>query len=833
MKVPATWLTRNLIYTRQGTVWAVWRLSAMPYGLRPTRSKRLVHAAHVGLLRAIKGEFMLMGTCATIDPAGVVERMIHQVDLSAHEHWAREAEATLDLLEDIELGQRTFWLAAPLRSQNPLDLARNVGYSSLVDVADTLGLPLARPSERDVESRLGQAEQILSAIPRPFGARAATAAEVAWLFMHAQQRGVPHEAALPVNLDGRPERALLRSGAALPAPVLDPGGQSDLTNRMRFNPLKRRFVKVTDTSTDIATYQSSLTLLDAPAGGLIFPGSEWIGRLDECGVDADWTIRVSTRAREKVMQANKKALTELADQYEQQGAGTMTSSLDHTAELLQAYDKLIAADELEIELSFSTIITVGAPTGEKAMEKIQKVRNQLGAGGWGFKVTVEPGLQEQLWWATLPGVATTPQVARLAQLAPSRDLASSVPMTSPGLGDPAGILLGLEISSTLLSPVLVDVDSATSKLDGAIAIGVCGELGAGKSVALKTIATGLVARGAQLIALDRSEVGEWAEAFRWCEDAVVVDVSEDAEWSLDPLRVLPGGEGSGVAQSFLQNLLHVSASSPQGVLLSTVLASDYRASYGLESLADIKEHLATGACDRAGSQEIGDTMRAFAQHGWARTLFDPSLPAVPVGAPVLVPRTHRLELPSPDELNIAHRFATLPLTKIFGRAVHTLITALGRWICFRDKSRLSGLVVDEAAAVTASPESQSEVEVWLRDGRKHRAFLLMGSHDPEEDFGNEVLRNLIPARLVMRHRSEQLAVRALRWLGLDETDQDMIDMVTGDLSPLPADGELPDPSRRGEGIFRDFRNRIGLVKVLPPADPEVAAGVFTTPQEVS
>src|SRR5699024_2387826 len=133
-------------------------------------------------------------------------------------------------------------------------------------------------------------------------------------------------------------------------------------------------------------------------------------------------------------------------------------------------------------------------------------------------------------------------------------------------------------------------------------------------------------------------------------------------------------------------------------------------------------------------------------------------------------------------------------------------------------------------SVTASPESQNELEIWLRDGRKHKSFLLMGSHDAEEDFGSEVLRKLIPARMVMRHRDEGLARRALRWIGLDENDQDLVDLVTGGLSPLPGDGELPDPARRGEGILRDFRNRMGLVKVLPPADPQAAAGVFTTPE---
>lgn len=598
------------------------------------------------------------------------------------------------------------------------------------------------------------------------------------------------------------------------------------------NPLSRRYLKVTDPVTGESSYQVSITLLDLPPGGLSFPGGEWMGRLDESGIEVDWAIRSTITAREKVMSANARALRELSDQYEQQSAGGLMSGLDQNASMLGVYDQLLNADELEMEVSFVTILTVAGQTAQEATDAANALRKHLGPGGWGLKTTVEVGLQEDLWWASLPGVATGSAIRQLAQITTTSDLAASTFFTSTALGDPYGFPIGLEISAQRVSLVLLDIVNASAKLNTAIAAAACGELGAGKSVFLKTCARHLADRGAQILAIDRTPMGEWEYALGTRLGTQVVEMSSETKWSSDPLRILPAESAAAVAQSFLQGLVRFASASREGQIISDVLDPTYRAEHHLQSLHAVQEHLCASKTPEWAA--LGERIRALSRHGYARTVFDPDLPPLDLGAPVLIFRTDKLKLPSDGELESAHRFEEMDLEKVFGRALNRLVVTLARRICFADRAQLSVLVLDETASITGSPELRDEIDLWLRDGRKHLAGLLLGSHDAEEDFGKLVSVHLIALRLLMRHRDEQLAARGIAWLGLAKSaanvDQELLDLVTKNLSPIPAEQDSPDPHRLGEGIMRDFRNRYGLVKVLAPADATSAAGVFTSPQ---
>src|SRR5207344_3108314 len=104
------------------------------------------------------------------------------------------------------------------------------------------------------------------------------------------------------------------------------------------------------------------------------------------------------------------------------------------------------------------------------------------------------------------------------------------------------------------------------------------------------------------------------------------------------------------------------------------------------------------------------------------------------------------------------------------------------------------------------------------DGRKHRAVVLLDSHDPQADFGSPTLRGLIPTRILMRHRDKTLARRGLAWLDLDENDEDLLELVRNELSPLVGGNEVPE-HRRGECVMRDMSGNGGRAKILLPAVP--------------
>lgn len=839
MRTPTRSMAANLRWTRTGTVWADWILSGLPYGLRPAKDKHSVRGLHQALIRALPGESLLLGVCSGLDPAAVVERMLDGVDIQACPDWVAECEATLDSLDRIGPGQRIYWLSVPLGVDRQSDRALEPFHAATADLRDRLGLPRSAVSKADIERRLAQASRIAASIPSPFHPVPATVAQMVWLQQHAMRRGLFQDLDLPSNSHDDVTAALLtpKGASALPDALLDEGGQTDLgAGQRRWNPLERRYLKVQDAVAPVtppASYQAMLVVSDVPDGGMVFPGSEFVGRIDESGLDVDWAIRMHVKASGQVASQNQRALRNLNEQYGQRD-GELShglNMLDRVASDLSEYVGLLESDKLEVEAQATIMFCVAGPEAESAMTQARALSDFL--ADTGYKLAQPLGCQEELWWAMTPGVPSTRVVREFAQITTSKALAATVPLASVTLGDSRGSLLGLNIAHGPMfssdmpcgptAVILHDLEGATDRdVSGSLAI--AGELGAGKSVALKKLAGDVIDRGGRVIAADRTAMGEWALWANSVTRAVVVDIA-DPKLSLDPLRLFGPAVGSRITQTFLTPLLNVSPTSERGVLLSDVLDPEYLAEHGISALGQLVRHL-QHSCTLPGAGEMARLINVFARRDFGRVIFDESVPAFRPANPAVIIRTHTLQLPSRDELEHAHLFEQLGLEKIFGRAVYALVAALARHICFARRDVLGLFVVDEAHSVTISPEGEREIVDFVRDGRKHRAAVALGSHDPEADFGSPTLRGLIPTRILMRHRDKTLAKRGLAWLDLDPADESLVDLVRNDMSPVMADG-VPE-HRRGECLIRDSSGNVGRGKILAPALPARNRAVRTS-----
>ncbi|MGF0118760.1 ATP-binding protein [Promicromonospora sp. Marseille-Q5078] len=851
MRSHLTDMTHNLTWTRSGTVWAMWRLDPLAYGYRPLDSKVEVRNLHTALFQALRGEALLMGVCASTDPTAVVERMVQGVDLEKRPEWAQECIETLDFLMEIDIGRRAYWLAVPLPNKGAKAWTEPL-RSAKANLKDTLAMPRTGPSRREIEARLEQAELIRKALPGKFKARPASVAEMVWLELHAQQRGLHLDMAVPVD-DQDPMTQMLTAGTAIPDVHLDPCGQTDdeikreqpgkrrgkttgkshPTRLPAHKILSRRYLKVTNLMTEQPSYQVMLAMADVPNGGAAFPGGEWLGRIDETGMAVDWALRMHVRTGAEVTARNRRANANLSDQMDQRSednrAGGM-SQLALAGQELAELQSIIDADDMEVEVEHTAIFAIGAPAPEEAIDTARELTKHFARSH--FKFVTDAVAQEDLWHAMLPATPTSQPVRQLSQITTAGKLSFAMPIVTSELGDDRGSLLALEISGGRPHPVLIDLAGAGTDMDVAMAVGVVGELGSGKSVTLKKLGFDAVDRGATLIAVDRTKVGEWATAVEPIPGSVVVDVSEAAQHSLDPLRIF-GTRGARYAQSFLTTLLNIDSTDNEGVLLSDVLEKGYLERYGITSLGALIAHLISDECTHTDAKDLGRKMNVFARKDFGAAIFDPDLPALDLTAPAIVVRTAELELPDSEELNNPLRFRQMRLEKKLGRAVYALITAIAKHRCFDDTDRLGVFIVDEAHSVTSSPEGLQHLTEFVRDGRKHLAALILGSHDPEADFGDEVLRGLIPFRIIMRHRDRTLAARGLRWLQGMETnspvDEELIDLIANETSPVRADGGVL-PERRGENLMRDFQGRIGRAKILPPVTPSRAKAVLTTPR---
>ena len=122
-------------------------------------------------------------------------------------------------------------------------------------------------------------------------------------------------------------------------------------------------------------------------------------------------------------------------------------------------------------------------------------------------------------------------------------LASAMPFAGSGVGDPGGMLLGYSLDGLLPRPVFLDPAHGPRDLNRSGSLAAIGELGAGKSFLAKTLAHNTVAMGGQVVAIDRTEQGEYGRlAAVVGGSAQVVEISADATVGLDPFAVFDTDE---------------------------------------------------------------------------------------------------------------------------------------------------------------------------------------------------------------------------------------------------------------------------------------------------
>lgn len=884
MRNPATLLAGHLQWTATGTVWATWRIEPQAYGRRPVKEKRVVRDLHRLLMRSLDGEALIMGVAVGLDPVAVVERQIEGLRLEDCPGVAAEAEANLDRLAELVLGERAYYLSVPL-SNGGRSALTGPATAAVGQLHEAAGVPRPTPSPAEVDRRLAQAASIEASIPVPFRPARVTVAEQLWLVGHSCRRGmVDLPPPAPGSVD---EQLVLSSAVMLPEPVLDEGAWSDedavaskpqvpaglmvlglsavatvlrvwattsvpvavaaaaafavgfallmtaLRKTPMRNPLSRRVLKVTDPyAADLgqdASYQCPMVLTDTPQAGVSWPGSELFERLDDLAQDVDWTIRLHVVNREDVMAANRKAQRRLADQFDQRSdeLALGTTDLDLAAELLGEYQSIFAADRLEVEVQHTIIVVVAGPDAAAAMGAAQNLSAAL--AGADFRLERPVGGLTELWWAAQPGVPTSGTIRRWSLHTTADQFSALVPFTTTRLGGRKGPVWGLNESTARTSVIHLD-PGGYPELDKSGSAALAGELGGGKTSAMKSMCNAIVDEGGQLMAIDKSDDGEWARFAATFTDPAIVD-PDIPRWSMDPLRVLDDESGHVVLQSFITQLLDLSPREEMGVTLSECLDPGYRRAHRIVSSGDVMEHLAGPSCTLPSASGLASRLRICSRLPVGRLVFDGSLPPVPTDASCVVWRTNRMAQPTEQEIATPHLFHSLGLDKVWGRAYYSLITATARRFAFADRTRVSVLACDEAYDIFANPANALDLEHFVRQGRRPKALLLVASHNPDRDFGSEAMRQLIPTRIVTRATDEDLAEACVRFLGVGEDDPEfarMVDELRTDISPLVPDQGVA-PERRGECLLRDAFGGVGRARVLLPAVPERAAAALSTP----
>ncbi|MEV7471430.1 ATP-binding protein [Streptomyces kronopolitis] len=840
MRIPVRHIAGNVIWTRHGTCWALWRVEGSGHAQSSRTAKERRLRALESLVKQLRGEAMLLSLCPQVDPAEVVRKMTDGVDLARSERYAQLATRVWEQLERLELTSRADWLAVPLPAVSKKQAAGMAIDAARAEMALQLGLLPAPVGARDEVRRLRQAQELAATWPSTVVLRPATEAEILWIYGHSARRGVlepllPEPEQSASRGRGRGAAALgqvaLAEGALPAAEDSDDGGAP----RGRFG---RRWLQV---STEWGeSYQTVLALSEMPER-FVFPGSEYLASLDEFAFPVDWAMSIKVTPGDVAEAKARRQARELAGQageYEGETAGVPSRVLD-AADGMDEYRTAITSSKSEVEVQAMGALCVWGATPAEAEARAADLQTHFAGNDYTF--TRPLGEQENLWYGMLPGARTPKVMASYAQVLLAKDFAMAGAFSGSVLGDAKGPLYGLQLAGGGTRPVLTDFSLGPRKSASASAA-YLGELGGGKSVGMKTAVYNILAAGrkagqpgsrGRAVIVDRTPQQEWVRFAKGCPGTLqVITIDDQAQISLDPLRTIrDAGQAQRRTESFLTLLLGIGPMSDQGIVLSEAIEATL-AGPAPSMAALVSELQARGRRD-ATSNAVARKLSAVARKDLARTIFDPTLPVVDTSkADAIVFATANLALPKEHELT-ADRLSTLEFEKTFGRAALYLIAALCREICFANPREFCVAVWDECWWLTSSPEGMALLLELVRDGRKHNAGCLVGSHDgedigPEASATGQVIRGLFPRKYLFRQTDVALAKRGLAFLDLDPDDADLVELVTTGLSPMDVADEIR-AQRAGECLHRDLYGRIGGMQVVMPADPEAEAAIHSDP----
>jgi len=810
MKPPARAIVGNLVWSTDAGVWAVWRVEPFAHAHTSTSHKLAIHSRLRGLLIGLPADAMLLSICERLDAYDVVADMVEGIDICEHPAWGTVCEATATRLADMELYRRRYYVAASLGRVGRG--WRDTLLAAVNEVTDGFGLAPSPVGRNELDARRRQARAIEASLTAHVAFERSTAGEIRWLYARATRRGLNEP---PFDDSWEPPRRSTTSGrnGGVLAPLTDVVVHEGGTNGDRDRPRHRRYARI-DTLAG-ASYQTVLAIADMPHQ-FTFPGGggEWLFHADDIGFPIDWCVRLhsvaNAEAQAKVRRQHRQLIGQV-DEYD----GEITGAPPSLAEAIGAIDSQraeLAGNPAEPELHATVLFGLAATSLDELEDRATAVTALFEPHEYGLGRPT--GGQVALLRSMLPGTAAAPVCRDYTQFLLPRDLAAGAPFCGPQVGDPRGLLLGLSLDAGTPTPVLLDPTYGPT-VGRTASLAAVGALGSGKSYFLKRLCWDTIARGGQVVTIDRTTVGEYAAFAKVAPGRThVVHLAADADACLDPLRTFAGGDRVAVTLGFLSLLAGCSTHSEEGAALAEAVHTI--AARPAARLSDVLAELRRMGEDRARPDESARSLARRLDHyrrlGVGQLAFGEGQ-HVSLDADCIVFWAPNLALPDRDTLLNEHLARQMLPEQILGHALLYLVAAVGRHVVFRDPRRYGAALYDEAWALLASPHGQRLVLEGIRDGRKHNGAIWLASQHPN-DLGTGELVDLLGARLVFRQAPGAIEP-ALDFLGVGGSDEAAAVLERG----LSA----------GQCLFRDVRDRVGLIQVLAPVLPELAMAFDTTP----
>jgi hypothetical protein len=808
VKPPARAVHGNVIWSADGGVWAAWSVDPFPHGHTSAAAKVAVHTRLRGLLIGLPAESLLLSVCERLDAWDVVADMLEGADPD-HNRWGEVCTATAEQLRGHPLHRRRYYLSVCLPGSGQSWRDRLRGAAD--DVTAAFGCPAGTVAQDELAVREREAAALEARLGVHLPLRRLSPGEIRWLYARSLRRALQEP---PFDDTWEPPARSTRRRehspvlAHLTDAIVREGGERTDADR----PTHRRYVRVDSTAG--TTFQTALVLADMPHTWT-FPGGggEWLVHLDDLGLPIDWAVRIrsvpNAAAQTKVRRQHRQLIGQV-DEYDGETSGAPPSLAEAIA-AVDAQRAELAANPSEPELQATTILSLASMSLAELEDQAATVQALFEPHDYG--IARPTGGQLALLRAMLPGTTAPPVCRDYTQFLLPADLAAGAPFCGPEIGDPSGLLLGMSLDAGVATPVLFDPTYGPS-VGRTASLAAVGALGSGKSYFLKRLCWDTIARGGQVVTIDRTSRGEYA-AFATVAPgrAQVVRLGADTDVCLDPLRTFRGEQRTSVTLGFLSLLAGTSPHTEEGAALAE--AVDAVAARPDAHLVDVLDALQRmGDADRPdpAARSLARRLAHYRRLGPGRIAFGDGDP-LRLDADCIVFWAPNLTLPDRETLLNEHLARQMLPEHVLGHALLYLVAAVGREVVFSDPGRFGAALYDEAWAVLASPHGQRLVLEGIRDGRKHNGAIWLASQHPD-DLGDGQLVDLLGPRFVFRQAPGATAA-ALEFLGAADSDD--------------ANAVLRRGLRTGHCLFRDVRDRISLIRITEPVLDDLRRAFDTTP----
>jgi hypothetical protein len=810
----------HIIINAAGKPWAVFELYE-PSGMSSYRfhsdSVLVGYAAQIlGWVRGLPLESRLLSVATPIsadelyDAVISAPNLISEVTRDRHEALERQAEHAAYRALEQPAHRRSHFLCVTL---DGADTLRSSASEALSQVSQMVG-------KRRAPSSLARRNELLTAAELTLASlgglvRPASQQQIRWLMQRAATRGLdeqPTPPARPSNRPGNnqritdsdPDGGRVRPTSHPSRPLLDATLIEGGDRRAGGLPSHRQLLTVE--STHGRSFQTSLVLASMPPEWQFPESGYWLAAADEFDFPIDVTVRIYSPPQHETKKQFRRRHKELAAQPEQY-SGMTTGVPDAVFELIDrsnaAQSKLEGSRLNRIHRTL-TCYTISADSPEELKRRVATVKAELAAGG--YELHAPTGDQQDLFFLGLPGTSVRPGgvVSDYDLDLTAEAIASGMPGYTPELGDERGAYIGHRLDVGPAMPVLLSPSVVTSASNMGF-----GASGGGKSFTAKTIALQELVGGAQVVAIDRTNRGEYVDFAAGLPDFLsseVVDLSGDASISLCPMSTFPRGDRAEITTSFLCLLAGVGARTMESARIAQ--AVEYVDEYN-GTTQDVLDVLRVwGDEGDSLSRDLFYRVTPLARTRFAQLAFQPGAGISVRGADLIVLHARGLVLPSKEELQTGD---DLDASKAASIAMVYLLMALADAIG-NTPNRLSSIILDEAWAFLDSSFGLDLANRVLRDGRKDFKKLQLWSQHPA-DAPTDLLN--MASNVFLTRQVEGAGAAALRMVGAEPTPE-LISMV--------------EQLGVGEMVMRDEYGRLGVIQVAPPADPRVARAFDTRPR---